>query len=90
MNTLLITYDLSKPGQEYTTLIDHLQSYPSWWHCLESTWLVRTSEGPSDACNRLKPFLDANDKAVVINVTSDPAAWLGLDQRCSDWLLTNL
>jgi hypothetical protein len=90
VNTLLITYDLSKPGQAYTKLIDHLKSYGTWWHHLESTWLVRTTEEPTEARNRLKPFLDENDKVLVLDVTGDRAAWRGLSQSATDWLHKHL
>lgn len=36
----LITYDLKKPGQDYSNVHDAIKSCGTWWHYLESTWLV--------------------------------------------------
>lgn len=44
MNTLLVGYDLNRPGQNYTELIEYLKSQVTWWHHLDSTWLVVTSK----------------------------------------------
>lgn len=66
MRTLLISYDLFRPGQSYTTLIDKLKTLGAWCRPLLSTWLVRTALTPEQARNQLMPHVDPNDKLLVI------------------------
>ena len=40
MALLLIGYDLTRPGQNYPGLIEGIKELGSWWHCLDSTWLL--------------------------------------------------
>ena len=78
MPCLLITYDLNKPGQNYSGLYDEIKGLgSSWWHYLDSTWLVRTSLSANDAADRVKKRIDDSDNLLVLNVTSDSyAGWL--------------
>lgn len=90
MSCLLITYDLNKPGQNYSGLYDEIKSLGSaWWHHLDSTWLVRTSLSANDAADRIKKRIDDSDSLLVLNVTNDAySGWLSQDAW--DWLKTNL
>jgi hypothetical protein len=90
VRTLLVGYDLNKPGQHYEPLIDKLKSYPTWWHYLDSTWLIRASLTPVQLRDALKPFLDSSDELLVIDVTGDPAAWRGFTSRAGAWIQKHL
>ncbi len=39
MNTLLVGYDLNRPGQDYEDLTKFLKDQSTWWHALDSTWI---------------------------------------------------
>ncbi|MDO5084616.1 MAG: hypothetical protein Q4D89_14620 [Arachnia propionica] len=58
MSALLISYDLNKPGQKYDDLYEKIKALGTWWHYLDSTWIVVSSLSPSQAFDRLKPALD--------------------------------
>jgi hypothetical protein len=90
MRTLLVGYDLNKPGQAYPQLWNKLESYPGYWHHLDSTWLIRAELTAVELRDELKQFLDISDELLVIDVTSKAAAWLGFNQRGSDWIHKNL
>jgi hypothetical protein len=90
MNTLLVGYDLNKPAQNYVGLIGALKSYGTWWHHLDSTWLVRTTKNPSQLRDELMQLIDGNDELLVINVSGDLWASSGLQQRANDWLQENV
>ncbi len=90
MNTILVGYDLNKPGKDYATLIARLKSYGTWWHHLDSTWLLKTSLTAVQVRDQLKLLMDSSDELLVINVTGDAAAWNGFNQKGSDWLKQNL
>lgn len=90
MNTLLIGYDLNKVGQNYENLIAQIKAMGAWWHHLDSTWLVKTSETHTSARDRLRPHIDRNDELLVIDVTGDAAAWYGFTDKGGRWLHENL
>lgn len=90
MNTLLISYDLNRPHQDYPKLLDKLRSYGTYWHHLDSLWIIKTSESAKEMRDVLKAFIDSNDELLVVNITGDPAAWTGFSDRASKWLKDNL
>jgi hypothetical protein len=90
MRTLLVGYDLKKPGQNYGPLYEKLKSYQTWWHALDSTWMVRADLTVVQLRDQLRPFIDSNDGLLVMDVTSDAAAWVGFSQQASDWIHAQL
>ena len=85
---LLINYDLKKPGQDYTALYNAIKGAPSWWHYLESTWIIRTNETPQVWSERLRRVMDINDHILVVDITSRPR-WGWLPQKAWEWLREN-
>jgi hypothetical protein len=65
--TYLLTYDLDKPGQNYTNLINALTSAGAV-RILLSTWLVPTTESSVQIRDRYLRYLDANDRLFVTQV----------------------
>jgi len=89
MNTLLISYDLNTPGQDYAQLHEKIKSLGAWCHSLESTWIVTTSYTPVQVRDSLVSTIDRNDELLVMDL-SGIAAWHGLSIEVSNWLKTNL
>lgn len=90
MASYMIGYDLNRPGQDYKDLIEEIKKVGSdWWHCLDSTWIVKTDKTATQIRDRLKPHIDRNDELLVAKLTGE-AAWTGFDDDCSNWLLKNL
>jgi hypothetical protein len=92
MATLLIGYDLDKPGQNYQRLYDEIKLIdPTYWHCLDSTWLVNTSLAPLEVTNRLLKHMDGNDKLLVTRVRQNETAYGGaMPDQCVNWLETRM
>lgn len=90
MRTLLVGYDLNSPGQDYAKLIEALKAYGTWWHHLDSTWLLRTTSSPTAVRDALVAHLDPNDELLVLDVTGGPAAWKGFNDKGSSWIHKNL
>lgn len=88
MATLCVSYDLNAPGKNYARLIEAIKSYDNWWHYLDSTWLIITSQSPSAVRDHLSQFIDANDELLVFNVGTTWAG-TGFDTKAYDWLHTN-
>lgn len=73
---LLVTYDLNKPGKDYSSLYKVLKSGGTWWHHLDSTWLIETSEQPVVWYNKISSHVDANDNILIIQVQKNYQGWL--------------
>jgi hypothetical protein len=87
--SFLIGYDLNKSGQDYTTLILEIKSLGDWWHCLDSTLIIKSSSTAEIIRDYLKKFIDTNDKLLVVCLTGE-GAWTGFRGDCSDWLKNSL
>jgi hypothetical protein len=87
--TLMIGYDLDEPGQNYEAVSDAIKSLSStWWHRLDSTWLVKTTLNATQARDRIWAVMDSNDELLVINITGDAWAAQGFDSY--KWLKDNM
>lgn len=90
MKSYLVTYDLTRPGTNYSDLIEYLKSFPKWCHAEKSVWVVKTDLACTTLRDKLWTYMDGNDKLLVVDVTGDTAAWHGLPQEISNWLKQNL
>jgi hypothetical protein len=79
-----ISYDLNRPGQDYSGLYQAIMECGSWWHYLDSTWLVHSSMNATQIWNHIASKVDASDRILVIGVTSDYQGWLTKDAW--DWI----
>ncbi len=79
-----VTYDLKQPGRDYSGLYKELKKTNKWWHYLESTWLLYTSETPIDIWKRLCDHIDKNDYILIIEVRDNMQGWL--PKEAWNWL----
>lgn len=85
---LLITYDLKKPGQNYDAIEKVLKSAPTWWHYLDSTWIIQTSESVDVWSDKLRAVMDQNDYVLVVDISKQPRqGWL--PQKAWNWINNN-
>lgn len=84
MTVYLVTYDLKKPGQDYTHVHEAIKNCGAWWHYLESTWLVDTYLTAQQVADRVKLPMDNNDNLLVIEVLNNKAGWL--PAKAWDWI----
>ncbi len=89
MTVQLITYDLSRPGQDYSNLYESIKNLGAWWHYLQSVWLVVTNQTPPQIRDILSRHIDPNDKLAVFTLQGNWAT-SNLPQECTDWLRSNL
>ena len=90
MATYLVSYDLQRPGKDYPKLHEHLRSYAEWAKPLESVWLIKSPLASEPLRDKIRAFMDGNDKILVIDVTRSTAAWYNLPQEVSDWIVKSL
>lgn len=74
-----ITYDLKVPGRDYSGLYKAIKASQKWWHYLDSTWLIVTSETAEEIWNRLASHIDKNDYLLIIEVKNNVQGWLPKD-----------
>lgn len=67
-----------------------MKQFDTWWHCLDSVWILKSTATASDIYNYLRPHIDDDDKLIVI-LRQREAAWTPrFDTNCQDWLRKNL
>ena len=85
MYLYLISYDLRMPGRNYEGVSTMLKSALSWWHYLDSTWIIRTSLTIEEWNNKLITQIDANDSLLIIDVTGKARnGWL--NKKAWEWI----
>jgi len=80
----IVTYDLRTPKRDYEGLYEQLKNSSSWWHYLESSWLIDTTESAEDIFNRLRAHIDNNDFILIIRVGKDRHGWL--PKKAWEWI----
>lgn len=81
MKVFLISYDLRKVGQNYTSLYDSIKSLSTnWQHPMESFWGVQVSDdvNAQSIYERLRPSIDENDSLFIMEIkgTTDRQGWM--------------
>jgi hypothetical protein len=80
MKAYLVSYDLDKPGQDYTKLIDRIKQYGAV-RVLKSQWALGTTLTAVQLRDDLKDYIDSNDRMLVTAI-GDWASWniMGTDK----------
>jgi hypothetical protein len=71
-----ISYDLDKPGQDYSDLIDRLKQHKAQ-EVTRSDWLLASDWTPAQIKKDLLVYLDDNDRIIVAELRYN-AAWNNL------------
>jgi len=89
MAMFIVGYD-KKEGEDYGPLEDRLKEFGTYWHHLDSTWLVRTDMSHTGLRDELYATMQPGNRLLVIDVTGQPAAWAGFPERARTWLKEHL
>jgi hypothetical protein len=98
MPVYLVGYDLRHGTEaEYTELIEAIKKISaSWWHCLDSTWLIVHPGPASSIRDALGPHLQwpddqrRGDKLFVARVDKGAAWTKSFNDNCQGWLREHL
>lgn len=88
MHCYIISYDLCQPNTDYQSLYKALKSFPNWGRLTESTWAIISDKDAVEIRNSLTPYIDANDRIIVI-LSGKVAAW----NNClanNEWIRNNI
>lgn len=77
-NNLFISYDLNSPGQDYTSVINKIQSLGAWAKVQKSHFYVNCNLSAEQACNQIHSVMDANDTLLVIDAANNDAFWFNM------------
>lgn len=80
----MISYDLNKPGQNYSKLYKAIKGLGSWCHYLDSIWLVDTTLNATKISGILNPKIDKNDRLLIFRLGKDSNGWL--EQKSWNWI----
>ena len=74
----MITYDLNTPGKDYDNIIKTIKDCSTgvWCTFWKSSYLIKTNKSVDDIQSELKPFLDSNDRLIIIEVKKNYQGWL--------------
>jgi hypothetical protein len=87
MPKLLVGYDLVGGAEhDYEPLWRSIKESGTWWHHLDSTWLVVTELNTTQMRDRLMALMHPKDRLLVIDVTGRWMAWFGVTSQGSEWL----
>ena len=89
MKTYLVSYDLNSPGKDYTKLFDAIKAFGTWWHYLDSTWIIKTDLDAGAIRDKLSPpVIDENDNLLVVRLQGNWAS--RLSAKANQWLTNNV
>jgi hypothetical protein len=78
MDLFSVSYDLLKPGKDYSALINRLKLHGAR-RVLLSQWMLKSNMTAAQLRDDLKMFIDSNDRLLVINVNNGTMAWNNLE-----------
>jgi hypothetical protein len=64
-NNFIITYDLNRPGQDYSRIHDAIKSLGQWYHLQYSTFYVSTAYSLAQCDAIIGAVLDPNDRLLI-------------------------
>jgi hypothetical protein len=89
--TVLIAYDIHPPaGEAYDELIAAIKALGTWWHHLETIWIVKCNHTPAYVKNQLGQRIGSDDQLLVLDISGDTAEWLGINETGAKWLTDNV
>jgi hypothetical protein len=88
MKTLIITYDLLHPENNYDKLVLKIRSYGVWARLGRFAYLIITNQTVMQVRDDLGSVLDAKD-ILFVGTCPVPAAWKSLPEDVAKWILEN-
>ena len=87
ISTTLVAYDVHPPhGDHQDQLNDAIKTLGSWWHHLETVWIVRTKYTPNEILEILKSAVGSDDQLLIADLTGGTATWSGINDAGDKWL----
>jgi len=82
---LFVSYDLNAPGQKYETVIAEIKKQgDSWAKVHYSLFYLKSEQTAQQVAEAVWKKMDANDRLIVVDATSNDASWYNLPSDVSD------
>ena len=90
-STILIGYDVHPPhGDTQDKLETAIRALGTWWHHLETIWIVRSDHTSHEILEKLRCTVGNEDQLLVIDISGDIASWSGINDLGDKWLKDNI
>ncbi len=76
MKTFIVSYDLCKPGRDYSSLLARIRALGGV-RPLESFWVLKGTYTAGALRDDLKQHIDSNDRLLVYDSDAGQWAWSG-------------
>lgn len=84
----LITYEINKE-KDHDALYEAIKACGTWWHYLDSAWIVKTDKSATDIQAKLLPHIDrVDDSLLIIKIDGSERGGL-LPKKAWEWLKRN-
>jgi hypothetical protein len=87
MSVYLVTYDLKKPGRDYTNLLAAIRKHSNV-QLSESSYAIVSAQTAKQVSDLMRQHMDANDHVYVVTLAL-PYSGFG-PAETNQWLATNL
>lgn len=84
----LISYDLNAPNKNYKKLYEAIKNIGTWWHYLDSTWIVSSDESIDSIGEKLNKEIDKDDSLLIVEIKDNCYGWL--PEKAWDWIERNV
>lgn len=85
----MVSYDLNSPGQDYSKVIEEIQSLGSWAKVHKSFWYVRSELTAEQAAKKVWAKMDSNDSLMVTDTTGNNAYWFNINPEVAEFMRDN-
>jgi hypothetical protein len=82
----LVTFTLNPPRPIPPKFLEALQGTNEWWHYLDTTWLLSTSESQDALGRRIIPPLTKDDRILIVPIPPNVTLTGWLAQEAWDWI----
>jgi len=86
MRKFLIAYEHKNKSRDYTAFFESIKGLgTSWWHYLDTVWIVKTTKNASDIFASIEPHIDKETDLIFINeISPDQQGWL--PKKAWEWM----
>jgi hypothetical protein len=82
----LVSYTLNPPRVLPPAFLTALQGAGEWWHYLDSTWIISTTEDINALSRRIIPPLNPEDRILMVQIMPNAATQGWLAKDAWDWI----
>lgn len=87
-HNLFVSYDLNAPGQHYEKVATAIKQLGPWAKVQKSLWFVDSTFEAQQARDHIWKSMDASDSLIVIDASTNEAAWFNVSPAAAQQIQT--